>query len=107
MAYLATGFVAAVAAVGFLPSPIWWGSVFGAAVVGFALGKRGALAWGVSLGFLAVATLPEGPVLEGPVAIEGRVVSAASCGAADVMAHRFAPAGAEWSTTRGRVRVDF
>ncbi len=79
-----------------------------------AVGRRGA--WrvglglagaGAGLGALAVVSLWPGPVLSGPVALQGVVAGAASGPWADVELSRRAGAGTVWSEVAGRVRVRF
>lgn len=66
-----------------------------------------ALLMGFTLGGLAVATLPDGPRLRGPVALQGVVVSAAIGTTADVSVSRARELGGGWHDTSGRVRVRF
>lgn len=62
---------------------------------------------GALLGVLAVLAQPWGPVLRGPVAVDGIVASAATGDVAEVEVHRHAPIGAGWRREPGRIRVDF
>jgi len=62
---------------------------------------------GVVLGLLAVASMPEGPALEGHVAVQGVVVGAATGTTAAVSATRFAAPGEPWAEVSGRVQVRF
>jgi len=66
-----------------------------------------ALLMGLTLGGLAVATLPDGPRLRGPTALQGVVVSAAIGTTADVLVSRTRELGGGWHDTSGRVRVRF
>ncbi|MBW2255982.1 MAG: ComEC/Rec2 family competence protein, partial [Deltaproteobacteria bacterium] len=62
---------------------------------------------GLALGVLAVAAMPGGPELRGPVAVGGVVVGASVGSTADVSVSRWARAGEGWHDTSGRVRVRF
>lgn len=67
--------------------------------------RPGELALGLSLGLLAVGSLPEGPVLRGPARLRGTVVSAATGRTADVAVAAIDDGG--WVASAGRVRVRF
>lgn len=59
------------------------------------------------LGLLVANSVPPGPVLEGPVALQGRVVAAPQGRRADLAVWACAEGGAPFLPCRGRVRVRF
>jgi competence protein ComEC len=67
----------------------------------------GFLLAGLAIGGLAVATLPLGPRLRGPVSVVGVVSLVEGGRSAIVEASRTRPLGGDWSTTAGRLRVRF
>ena len=79
------------------------------ALAGWLVGRRAA--WlalaGAALGALAVAGMPAGPRLRGPVALVGVVISSPVGDVADVAVSRWRPVGGAWQEALGRVRVDF
>jgi ComEC/Rec2-related protein len=62
---------------------------------------------GVALGWLVVASMPEGPTLRGPVAVEAVVIGGPVGTQADVAVTRWANPGGPWNASFGRVRVRF
>jgi len=62
---------------------------------------------GGALGWLAVASMPVGPHLSGPVALRGVVVGSPSGRSADVRVEALGLRSGGWSVAPGRVRVRF
>jgi DNA internalization-related competence protein ComEC/Rec2 len=104
LAVLAAGFVAAL-----LVAP-WMAAPLGVLALLAALGGlfwRSPVLLGAALGWLTVATIPEGPEWSGPIAAQGVVVGAPTGKQADVALSRAAPVPGVWSPAEGRVRVRF
>lgn len=107
MAALACGAVLAVAVAPLVPiEALGWA---GAALIAASLAapRLAPELIGAALGAWAVATLPPGPVLDGPYTVQGVVVGAAVGNAADVTLTRVARPGGSFTPIAGRVRARF
>jgi len=90
--------------------PLPWAALAVLAALAGALCRSRAvlpLVAGLALGGLAVASMPEGPVLRGRIAVQGVVVGARAGSTADIGVSRWARAGEGWHEAGGRMRVRF
>ncbi|MEZ4321558.1 MAG: ComEC/Rec2 family competence protein [Myxococcota bacterium] len=89
------------------PSPLVGAALVGVLLLGSRWRRVLLIPTGLVLGGLMGVSLPEGPVLRGPVAIQGRVATAPMGRVADVAVDACAEAGRPFAPCRGRVRVVF
>ncbi|MBT3221782.1 MAG: hypothetical protein HN348_22110 [Proteobacteria bacterium] len=59
------------------------------------------------LGMLNCASVPRGPEIGGPVAVQGIVIGASRGNTADLLVEEVAQVGEEWQAERGRLRLVF
>ncbi len=84
----------------------WW--VVAAVVVGgVASWRRCWPVMGVMLAFLAVGSLPDGPALEGPFAVQGVVTGSPSGRRVDVALNRVSRVSGPWTPIEGRAQALF